>query len=172
MSHASPATIETAKLSRDFKFEIANTPEGKTLLDCYQCGICSSSCPFSEYLEVKPHQVIRLAILGMRDRVIGSRTIWICSTCFTCNARCPQGVNVANVMFAMKNVAARERGAPEGLVELIRKIYDSGRSGDVTDLEEEDRKFLGIPPTPRADVAATQRLLGRTSLRRLFQEAK
>jgi heterodisulfide reductase subunit C len=171
LSHAPPPLIEAAKLRRDFKFEIANTQEGKTLLDCYQCGICTSSCPFSEYLEVKPHQVIRFAILGMRDHALGSKTIWACSTCFSCSVRCPQGVNVADVMFAMKNIAAREKGAPAGLVELIRKIYTSGRSGDITEIEEDDRKYLGIPPAPRADVAATQRLLRWTNMSRLIQEA-
>jgi len=33
--------------------------------------------------------------------------VWVCATCYTCQERCPQGVRIADVMRALKNIAVR-----------------------------------------------------------------
>ncbi|MBC8382868.1 MAG: 4Fe-4S dicluster domain-containing protein [Candidatus Cloacimonetes bacterium] len=82
---------------------------GQNVFDCYQCGICSSGCPVTDYMDYSPNQVIRLIQLGCVDEILNSRTIWICSTCLQCSARCPKGIEVAKVMEALRTINLRQR---------------------------------------------------------------
>jgi heterodisulfide reductase subunit C len=82
---------------------------GQNVFDCYQCGICSSGCPVTDYMDYSPNQVMRLIQLGSVDEILNSRTIWICSTCLQCSARCPKGIDVAKVMEALRTINLRQR---------------------------------------------------------------
>jgi len=75
---------------------------------CFQCGACSSGCPMTEEMDLLPSKVIRFAQLGL-DEVLGSKTIWVCSTCFTCEVRCPRGIDIANVMEALRELRLRSK---------------------------------------------------------------
>ena len=88
----SEKVVKASELDPNFKFEVAKTYEGKTVLWCVQCGMCSSNCPYSEVLDEKSHQVIKMILLGMREQALSCRSIWMCATCFMCAERCPQGV--------------------------------------------------------------------------------
>ena len=83
-------TVRDSELDPNFKFEIAKTYEGKTVLWCVQCGMCTSNCPYSDVLDVKPHQLIKMVLLGMREQAISCKSIWLCSTCFMCAETVPQ----------------------------------------------------------------------------------
>lgn len=82
---------------------------GQNVFDCYQCGMCSSGCPVTDYMDYPPHQVMRLVQLGSVDEILNSRTIWICSTCLQCSTRCPKGIDVAKVMEALRTINLRQR---------------------------------------------------------------
>jgi len=40
---------------------------------------------------------------------LDSKTPWVCITCFNCAVRCPRGIDVANVMEALRQVALRAK---------------------------------------------------------------
>ncbi len=82
---------------------------GQNVFDCYQCGICSSGCPVTDYMDYSPNQVMRLLQLGSVDEILNSKTIWICSTCLQCSTRCPKGIEVAQVMEALRTINLRQR---------------------------------------------------------------
>ncbi|MFO7981313.1 MAG: 4Fe-4S dicluster domain-containing protein [Candidatus Aminicenantes bacterium] len=82
---------------------------GQNLLACYQCGKCSAGCPAISQMDLPPNQVIRYAQLGFTDELINSKTIWICASCLTCNVRCPKGINIAEIMEALRQVLLRQR---------------------------------------------------------------
>ncbi len=74
---------------------------------CYQCRKCAAGCPVSFAMDYKPSQIIHAIRLGMEDVVFNSKTMWLCASCETCTTRCPQEVDVAKVMDAVKIVALR-----------------------------------------------------------------
>jgi heterodisulfide reductase subunit C len=82
-----------------------------TVSACYQCKKCSAGCPLTFAMDFYPDQVIRLALLGQEDTVLGCRTIWVCSACETCTTRCPNQIDIAGVMDWLKEEALR-RGHP------------------------------------------------------------
>ncbi len=75
---------------------------------CYQCGACSSGCPLTDEMDLLPSTVMRMVQLGVEE-VLDSKTIWICSSCFTCQVRCPRGIDVANVMEALRQLVLRRK---------------------------------------------------------------
>ena len=102
--------------------------------DCYQCGKCTASCPVAFAMDFPPHQIIRGVQLGMRDAVLSSRTIWLCAACETCSTRCPQEVDPAGVMDALRRIAYAEGiSSPESDTRLFHRIFlgSIGRFGRV-----------------------------------------
>ncbi len=80
---------------------------GENIYACYQCGKCSSACPFVDKMDLLPSQVIRLVQFG-DERVLNSGTIWVCSACFTCRAGCPKGIDIANINEALRLIHLRK----------------------------------------------------------------
>ncbi|MHC4529530.1 MAG: 4Fe-4S dicluster domain-containing protein, partial [Planctomycetota bacterium] len=79
---------------------------------CYQCRKCAAGCPVSYAMDYQPAQLIHAIRLGMNDLVFSSKTTWLCASCETCSTRCPQEVDVAKVMDAVKIVAVRQGVKP------------------------------------------------------------
>jgi heterodisulfide reductase subunit C len=82
---------------------------GQNLLTCYQCGKCSAGCPAVSQMDILPNQIIRYAQLGFKDELLKSKSIWVCASCMTCNARCPKGINIAEVIEALRQILLRKR---------------------------------------------------------------
>ena len=82
---------------------------GQNLLTCYQCGKCSAGCPAVSQMDILPNQIIRYAQLGFKDELLKSKAIWVCASCMTCNARCPKGINIAEVIEALRQILLRKR---------------------------------------------------------------
>jgi len=91
---------------------------------CYQCKKCSSGCPLTFAMDLLPDQVIRLALLGQEERLLGCRTIWVCSACETCTTRCPNGVDIAGVMDWLKEEALKTgKALPEVEVAAFHRFF-------------------------------------------------
>jgi heterodisulfide reductase subunit C len=101
---------------------------GQKILACYQCGKCSAGCVAASEMDILPNQVIRYAQLGLKDELLKSRACWVCATCLACNARCPKGIKVAEIMEAVRQI-------------LLRKRQDNVRISDLRDDQKED-----VPP--------------------------
>ncbi len=97
---------------------------GQNLLACYQCGKCSAGCPSVDQMDIPPNQIIRLAQLGMEQELRESKSIWICASCMTCNVRCPKGIDIAEVIEAIRQIILRKRNDH---VE-IKNLTDSEKS--------------------------------------------
>jgi heterodisulfide reductase subunit B len=56
--------------------------------------------------------------VGRDEPLLRSSTFWLCASCQACTARCPQGIDVARVMDALRITATR-RGAPAKVPEAL-----------------------------------------------------
>ncbi|MFB0566723.1 MAG: 4Fe-4S dicluster domain-containing protein [Candidatus Aminicenantaceae bacterium] len=100
--------ISRKKIKDNFVTKVEEI-SGQNLLACYQCGKCSAGCPAVSEMDILPNQIIRYAQLGLKDELLQAKSIWICASCFTCNARCPKGINIAEVIEALRQVLLRKR---------------------------------------------------------------
>jgi len=73
---------------------------------CFACRKCSAGCPVADDMELAPHQLVRLVAAGLEEEALRSSGIWLCTSCQTCTTRCPNGVDVARVIDALKQRAA------------------------------------------------------------------
>jgi heterodisulfide reductase subunit C len=76
---------------------------------CYQCGKCSAGCPVASEMDLMPHQLVRLAVLGKPERIVASKSIWLCLTCHTCGARCPNGIDVPALLDPIRHQVLRAK---------------------------------------------------------------
>lgn len=79
---------------------------------CFQCRKCAAGCPVSFAMDHTPSEIIHAVRLGLDDIVFKSKTVWMCASCQTCNTRCPQGVDVARIMDAIKILAVKKGYKP------------------------------------------------------------
>lgn len=139
--------IDSKKLDPNFKHEVATEMGGINISRCFACGTCTAGCPVREIDEkYNPRKIIHMVLLGMRERVLQSDFIWLCSTCYTCYDRCPQGVQLTSIMTALKNIAAREGYVHPSFKEQNRLVSTFGRLYEVEDFDNKKREKLGLPP--------------------------
>jgi heterodisulfide reductase subunit C len=55
-------------------------------------------------MDLLPNQIIRLIQMGLEEDVLRSKTLFLCASCFTCQSRCPKGIDLARVMEAVRHV--------------------------------------------------------------------
>ncbi|MBU7022890.1 MAG: 4Fe-4S dicluster domain-containing protein [Theionarchaea archaeon] len=138
--------IDIDELDPRFKYEIASQPGGEHFMKCVQCATCSSGCPVASVSEkFNPRRIIRMAVLGLKDRVLEEDFVWYCAACYTCSERCPQDVRIPDVMSAIRNVATKEGFIHPAYKEQGRLIGEHGRLYEITDFENERRGKLGLP---------------------------
>jgi heterodisulfide reductase subunit C2 len=83
---------------------------GEKVASCIQCGKCSGGCPMVEAMDLLPHQVMRLAQLGLKEDIMKSKTLWVCASCFTCTARCQRELDLSKVMEGFRVIKLRQKG--------------------------------------------------------------
>jgi heterodisulfide reductase subunit C len=144
--------VDVGRLDAGFRHEIAAEPGGERFMRCFSCGTCVAGCPVASTTagrdwaeEYNPRRIIRMALLGMRERVLTSKFVWLCSTCYTCYERCPQDVHIPEVMNAIRNIAVREGLTPAGFRSQAELLRDHGRLYEITDFENERRVERGLP---------------------------
>ena len=149
--------------------EVANTPRGRGVLACIQCGRCTSSCLVARAVEEhNPRKLMEMIILGLRSEVIAGPLPWHCLSCFTCLDRCPQGGDVGEVMFAIRNLAVREGNIPKGILDQARSLFETGRVVTPSRTALIQREKYGLGKEPMVDVEAVQKILRKTSFDKLI----
>lgn len=100
---------------------------GSGLDRCYQCLTCSLSCPVAFAMDYFPNQIIRMVQLGLKQQALSSATIWLCATCETCVARCPNEVDVLRVMDTLREMALQERVVgKESVIPIFHQTFLGG----------------------------------------------
>lgn len=161
MSQAEKKVIKASEIDPKFKYEISKMHGGEKLMRCFQCGTCTSDCPVARFSDVyRPRQIIRMAQLGLKDRVLKSDTLWLCAACFTCTDRCPQDVEVASVIRVLRNLAAEQGCVPQVFKEEASCILESGYAYRIPELRLKKREQLGLPPLPKGNSGS----IGKTLL--------
>lgn len=135
---------------------------GVRLAHCYQCGKCAAGCLVAERMDQTSCRFLRLLQYGLPEydrRVLQSEGIWLCLSCETCSARCPQDVDIPRVVDFLRGEAVRTGLAHPGSKDILAfheaflgSIERTGRlyeMGLVADYKLRSRHFLqdaGLAP--------------------------
>ena len=112
-SYVSPEiVIHYDDTDKAFIKSLRESLQGNTFFNCYTCTTCSSVCPVIKNFEdppnsidMSPHQIIHAAIVGVTDIIFRSRMLWSCLGCYQCQEACPQGVQITDIFYELKNIA-------------------------------------------------------------------
>ena len=133
----------------NFMNELAKEPGGENVAACFACGTCTASCPVAAVNETfNPRRIIRLVLYGFKDEIFKSDFIWLCSSCYACQERCPQGVSITELMTVLKNMAFKAGHAPSGIRAQNDLIKGQGRIYPIDDFDNKKRSKAGLPPVP------------------------
>lgn len=104
--------------------EVLELTQG-AFLPCYQCGVCTATCPWgevrSEPLSVR--RIVRAAQLGAHPE---AAALWQCTGCALCQSRCPKGVEIVRGLWGLRRAAFRRRETPPELERLLWGTLEDG----------------------------------------------
>jgi len=127
MAHATTAPSETpAQVTLENLFE---TPRGRDLLTCIQCGLCAGTCPYGEVIEWAPRRIISMLREGQIEEVFASDSLLACVTCYACMAKCSRGLRLTEVLLPLVKEQIFVR-LPEVPAELQKALSNTLRYGN------------------------------------------
>ena len=93
---------------------------------CMKCGKCSGRCPVYKDMDIKPHQFVSMIEKGEIDKLLNSKSLYVCLSCFACLERCPRGVAPANVIEAIRDIVERQQNGDAVKPEDIPALIEDG----------------------------------------------
>ena len=141
--------IDLDRADPNFRKELTMHPGGEKISACFACRTCTASCPIALVNDkFNPHRIIRMALYGLKEDVLKSDFIWLCSGCYTCQERCPQGVSITEFMTLLKNMAVKEGHMPAGIRAQRDLVKGEGRIYPIDDFDNKKRGKIDLPPIP------------------------
>jgi quinone-modifying oxidoreductase subunit QmoC len=126
----------------------------------------------SAYMDYTPRRLIAMTRAGLREDVLRSFTIWVCTSCYSCTVECPKQIPITEVMHALKRISVRESMYPKRFTTpvMVREFVESiERRGRSTESWISMRLYLKTDPMQLLKYAPLGRRLvrrGRLSVRR------
>ncbi|GAG73047.1 hypothetical protein ES703_20758 [subsurface metagenome] len=115
--------IVVNELDFNFREEITSQPGGENIKRCFTCGTCVAGCPITEVdEEFNCRRIVRQILLGMREEVLSSPSIWLCLECYRCYVRCPQKVNFTDIMKILRYLAIKGNYVPAQTSERVEDL--------------------------------------------------
>lgn len=156
---------------------------GQDLSKCYQCGNCTAGCPGGQYYDKQVNQIMRAAQLGLKHKALTNKSLWLCLSCYTCSARCPNNLDVARVMESLRHMARKQGLVQDRPIESFWKAFMdmvrlNGRSYELGVMASfmlrtgKGWNNLEIAPTALAKRKMPflpERIKGREEVARIFQ---
>jgi len=167
------ATIKASEMNPRFKYEIKKIPGAEKIMMCFQCGTCTADCPIARFSDsYRPRKLMRMTQLGLKNRVLSSDVIWLCAACFTCVDHCPQDVEIAGIIRALRNLAVDEGFIPVVFRELGSSVLKTGYAYRIPESRHRKREEQGLPPLPKANLESIAKLSDATGFTKLLEEKK
>ena len=100
---------------------------GTNINRCFHCQSCGGGCPVSDAMAYRPNGIIRLLQLGFIREALESSDIWFCMGCNTCSMVCPQAIDIAAMMDAVREMAIQSSAsiAEPDILNFHREVVNS-----------------------------------------------
>ncbi len=141
--------VVAEKIDPDFKQSIIDAGVDSIGL-CFQCGTCTGSCPSGRRTPYRIRSIIRKANIGLKEEVMEDETIWECVTCYTCQERCPRGVEIVPAVKVIRNMQSQAGKMGQAHKMVGTFVLKTGHGVPINDATMELRKRVGLgklPPT-------------------------
>ena len=130
-------TIKPSQLLEDMGFSIQT---------CMQCGTCTGGCPSGTYTGLNTRCIVQSA---RRDKdVLNDDDLWMCTTCYTCQERCPRGIRIVDAVLALRTEAVHRGIMLPAHRKVAQVVISNGHAVPINDNAKEQRKQLGLDELP------------------------
>jgi NADPH-dependent glutamate synthase beta subunit-like oxidoreductase len=109
-------------VSKDFLEKLLDTEKLKY---CYECGICTASCPMAELMgkDYNPRSIVG-KILSDPEGLLASDALWLCAWCYRCHKRCNQALKLPEIFLLIRKLAV-EKGYTASVEKAFQKIAEN-----------------------------------------------
>jgi len=169
-----PSVIKAEELDPKFKYKLSKIPGAENLMVCFQCGTCTADCPISRFSDFyRPRKIARMVQLGLKDRLLSDDALWLCSTCFTCVDHCPQGVEIAGIVRALRNLMVKEKSVvPLVFKELASNLLKTGYVYQIPESRHKRREMRGLPQLPKPNLGDVAKIFKITGSSEILEKVK
>ena len=108
---------------------------------CIQCGTCVASCYSSRETALSVRKILNEFIKS--GEIPDDESAWYCSTCYSCQERCPRGIQITEILYHIRRKIAKEK-LPERLTTFFNNIGEYGIGVVPRKKDLELRKKLGL----------------------------
>lgn len=118
------------------------------ILSCVQCGKCTGGCPAGRQSRIRIRELVHLAHEG--HDIKDCKELWLCTTCYNCQERCPKGVDTTEAIISLRNRAIRkgDHNFPDIHVTAITSLRDQADGFPLSPDVESIRSVIGLPKHP------------------------
>jgi Fe-S oxidoreductase len=112
---------------------------------CYQCGLCTGTCPWNLVRSFLVRKAMHQAQLGLPD--FEDEDMWLCVTCNACVKRCPRGVEIIDVWRSFRRAITELGigGIPDSLRITAKNISGVGNpQGEERETRNDWARELGV----------------------------
>ena len=141
---------------------------------CYQCGVCAGGCPVGKWHgDFNPRRFIEMIRRDEVEDIVKDKKIWLCVYCMTCLERCPQKIEVSEIVVQLKNAAARLGNIPENEIKKSRAVMNTGWVQKPGSRILRIRQQLGLPDmAPGIEPAALQNMADQLGWKEKMESTK
>jgi Fe-S oxidoreductase len=97
------------------------------LLGCIQCGRCTGGCPVALRTDLRVrcfmYDTLNEELL---EEISEKPEIWDCTTCYTCAARCPKGLEPMEVLIGLRSLQIEEGKVQPTVRDALESIFKDG----------------------------------------------
>jgi len=116
------------KVSADSNIDVEDVMAeiGEAFMSCLQCGTCTSVCPWNLVSEYNPRRILRALALESGNEQSVDRAVWNCVTCNACGEICPRGIEIIDVMKAVRTLNIGGDRTPARFRAPLLSLTDNG----------------------------------------------
>ena len=112
---------------------------------CYQCGKCVSTCPMNQReFKYNDRKLIQLFNLGFKEQAMNDPHLWYCTTCYTCQEGCPQGVSAVDGILHIRTLAVKEGIMLDPHRAVAQSVYKCGMAVPIDEKNMKKRASIGL----------------------------
>jgi heterodisulfide reductase subunit C len=166
--------VKSSEMDTKFKYEISKLPGAEKIMLCFQCATCTADCPIARFSRFyRPRRIARMVQFGMKDRLLSSNDLWLCSSCYACIDHCPQDVEVASIVRVLRNMVVKEKGMmPLVSKQLASNLQKTGYVYTIPESRLKRRLEQGLPSLPKANLEDIARIFDATGSAKVLETAE
>ncbi|WP_292466594.1 CoB--CoM heterodisulfide reductase subunit C [Methanolobus sp.] len=113
---------------------------------CMQCGVCSASCPSGRHTTLNIRKLVRIA--GKTNDILSNEELWMCTTCYNCQERCPRNINIVDILLDIRAISVHQGFIhPEHRV-VCEMLLEYGHAVPINEKNRKERVNLGLEELP------------------------